>query len=187
MILLNKHWAKLVWRENVSIPIYTNVIVCAHQRFEVKISANFLVYVVWPQFSNWAIQKWRSWAKNLFKFARYDDTHTVFFGRSIWTDGLEVKASHSESGNIGLNTAGYWKFLQLLGYFAWHRARQWTEYCCALYIFFLSQICRWWSRADRVLTRNINIWLPPRLLSGSGPWLWYVCWPGALAEITAIV
>ena len=39
--------------------------------------------------------------KNCFKVAKNDKSYTVFFGRSIQTHGLVVKAGRSESGDMG--------------------------------------------------------------------------------------
>ena len=40
-------------------------------------------------------------AKTRFKVAKYDNSYTVFFAGSIWTDGLVITASRSESGDMG--------------------------------------------------------------------------------------
>ena len=54
-----------------------------------------------------------------------------------------------------------WILLPCSGHFAWHWARQCTDtrafFIAALSIIFFFQ---WLSRADRVLTLNMNIWLP---------------------------
>ena len=63
----------------------------------------------------------------------------------------------------------------------------------ALLIPFLIGFRQWWSRADRVLTLNLNIWLPPfwtqsgALRVGPRPGLGHMCWPGAWAVIIAVV
>ena len=53
------------------------------------------------------------------------------------------------------------KLSAVLRHFAWHWARQWIDTCafillCSLYFFFLGFL-QWRSRAERVLTLNMNI------------------------------
>ena len=66
---------------------------------------------------------------------------------------------------LGLIPAWCWNSLQPLGHFAWHRARQGNDthafYIAVLSIIFLLLGFRQWrSSTDRILTLNMNIWLP---------------------------
>ena len=62
--------------------------------------------------------------------------------------------------------AGAWCWILLLrcSHFAWHWARQCTDmhafYIAALTIIFFLGFRQWQSFTDRVLTLNMNIWLP---------------------------
>ena len=67
--------------------------------------------------------------KKLIKVVKYDTLFTVFVSRSIWTQGLVVKASSSESGNTALILAGCWNFVLPLSHFVWHWASQCQDTC----------------------------------------------------------
>ena len=59
----------------------------------------------WAMRLEWAIRNWKSSTQNWFKFARYYDLYTVFFGKSIQIYGLVVRC-HWELGGICPNSAG---------------------------------------------------------------------------------
>ena len=125
-----------------------------------------------------------------------------FLGESVWTFDLVVKASWNESVTWVWFHQGATS-LTLLGHFAWHWASQCTDTRALILLHYLNcfflGFCQWRSSADRVLTLDLNIWLPlfwstlsgPRhpscgallehLESGGGHGLGHMCWPGAWA------
>ena len=75
-------------------------------------------------------------SKNPLKVARYDESYPVFWGLLRRMYGLVVKASWSESGEMGSIPAGCWNSPSHSSTFAWHWSHQWTDthtlICCAL-------------------------------------------------------
>ena len=116
--------------------------------------------------------------KNLLQVVKYNDSFTL-----IWTHGLVVKVCHrgsGESGSIPIESlcspSAMFYGVALSPSVHWH-AR--FLYCCALYNVFFLGFRQWRSRTDRVLTLNMNIWLPlfwstwSRALGPdlAGPWI----------------
>ena len=108
--------------------------------------------------------------KKRFKVAKYDI-------RTIWTHGLVIKASGSESGNMDSIHAGCWNSLQCLCQFAWNWACQCSDTCyfilllCVIFFFsnFVSGNIA--LLLKRVLT--LNIWTSEFHCFGAlwkGPW-----------------
>ena len=96
-------------------------------------------------------------------------------GRSIQTYGLVVKASSSESDNMGSNPAGCWKSLELLGHFVWNWTCHWTDFYIAVpaIIFFLNFV-RAQSESEELLMMLQNA-SPGRLLLDWGTLSGRVC------------
>ena len=146
--LLDQHQAKEVWRENVLLWSKEE------QRMTLKwlgwvmhICLKFQVLIFSPSEVDDMLNE--HWAKTVLKDNVSTSIYVIccFLSRSIWTYGLVVEASVSESGNIHLNAAECWNSLQFLGHFAWHQACKCAAltrallYYCTLYNFkFLSWI-----------------------------------------------
>ena len=88
---------------------------------------------------------------------------TIYFCRSIQIYGLMVKTSHSDSGDTGLNPAGWCNSLPPHCHFAWYWACQWTN-TFTFYIAVLSKVdFLLWISSVAILqgfTLNMSIWLP---------------------------
>ena len=105
-------------------------------------------------------------AKNQLQVAKYVESYTIFPQRSNSTHDLVLKVSCSESGVMASIPAGCWNSLQPLGSFCvarsssvhWH-ARLYIAALSNIFFKFLLGFCQWQSRADRVLTLNMNIQL----------------------------
>ena len=106
------------------------------------------------------------------RFSRLQDMtfHVLFFFiKSIQIYGIVVKEGSSELCDLGSIPAVCGNSLQPLGHFVWHWASQCTDLdmhafvlLCSLYFFPLG-FSQWRSRADRVLTFQVNI--------NTGSWL----------------
>ena len=85
---------------------------CINQRFAFKM----LVFRVWPRYSTWTIREQQSCTqKTRLKVAKYDESYTIFSLLLIWTYGLVVNVSSSESGDMGATPDECWNPLLLLG------------------------------------------------------------------------
>ena len=127
------------------------------------VESRILVYLVWPWYSTREnLRMTILHAKNQFKVAICNEWSTFFFGRLIWTNGVVVKASSSESDDMGSipadveNPCHFAAILQGL--------TRTLLYCRFLYNFFFLifvsgvvtvAISRW-----RALTLDVNIQLP---------------------------
>ena len=76
----------------------SNAIRCIDQRFAFKNSRISCLALIF----NLNIRVRQSWTqKNRFQMANYDESYAVFFNQSIRTNGLVVKVSSSEFGDLG--------------------------------------------------------------------------------------
>ena len=136
--------------------------------------SRILVLRAWPWYSTWDILdrqictqqsscRLQNTSSNMTShkpFSLYVDT--TLTRANGWVANLKV--SSIKSGDLGSIPAGFWNLLPPLGHFAWHWARQCTDtrafYIAALSIIPFFRFRQWRSCSDRVLTLNINIWIP---------------------------
>ena len=119
--------AKVVLNENISTPIYVQCDTCIDKRFAVKNSGISCLSLIF-NLNNPRMKILH--AKNWFKVARYDEPHTIFFGRLIRTESSVVKGNHSLSLWVawhGFNSRRVLKLTAALGHFAWCWAHQCTD------------------------------------------------------------
>ena len=95
---------KLCKENFFSIQYMSNAITCINKRFAVNNSCIYCMILVF-NLSNPRIKILH--AKTWFKVAKYDESYTVCFCTWIRTQGLMVKASHNELGDMGSNPAGF--------------------------------------------------------------------------------
>ena len=83
--------------ENISTPIYVNMIRCIDQRFAFKNSCILYLALIFN------LKNPRTtilYAKNRLQVAKYDESYTAFFEQLIRTSGLVVKVGRRESGDM---------------------------------------------------------------------------------------
>ena len=95
--------------------------------------------------------------KNGLKNARYDELYTVFLNTNQWLSGF----GEQWVGQHGFDSRRVLKLFTAFGHFAWRWARRCTHMNSFVLLrsYFL-EFRKWWSRADRVLTLNMNIRRP---------------------------
>ena len=107
---LIENWAEIVRREKLWTPIYVQVTfnsnLCPRRRHvsmkgllsRILVCCLALTIREWQSCSQKLVQGWEIWRVK----------YSVLSGRSIRSYGLVVKASRSESGNVGSNPARCW-------------------------------------------------------------------------------
>ena len=124
-----------------------NVKGCINQRFTFKNSSISI------QVRQSCIQK------KQFQVTRYNESYTIF-KYMVWTYGSVVKASSIKIGYLGSTLAGCWNSCLPQPFcVAWNLSVHWHVrfYIAALSIIFFLGFLQWLSRADSVLTLNMNI------------------------------
>ena len=126
----------------------------------------------WAQLSNMNLLCYTAWQCSV------SHVQWVTMRRATWVQFLHSAESfyHSLPFCVALSPSVDWheRFL----------------YCCALYDFVFLEFCLWRSRADRVLTFNMNIQLPlfwRTWRRATAQDSCHMCWPGTWAVIIAVV
>ena len=148
----------------------SNAIRCIYQRFAFKNSRILCLTLIFnlniPRTTVLYAKK-KSFAGGEIRWSIYRFFQAI--DTVIQTNGLVVKVSCIELGDLGSNPDECWVSLQHLCHFVWHWPRQRAHSHSAFYIAELSIIFLSWissvviSRwvADRVLNLHMTIWLPP--------------------------
>ena len=138
---------KLCKERNFQLQSMSHAISSIDKRFV----AGILVYRVWPWYPTWAILEQRSCTQKTGPRLRKIMSHIPYFSaRSMRTDGVVGSASHSESGDVGSISVGYWPWSILCDTKPVSILKRALVYCYALYFFFqVLEFRQWQSRSDR--------------------------------------